>query len=161
MLNKLKKRIHRWQNPLPTEFTIREKEPYWPINREAVEERFKAKFIAEMAHKFGNGWSEQPLAIFYQESPPDPQFSNYFGLFFDEDQLLTITGIHNFDPWVDALLTPANEVIWSAWVHDFFYDSRGIVAIDGGRDYTKLVGAFDRCEEIRLNVETGKIKDHE
>ena len=44
------------------------------------------------------------------------------------------------------------EVIWSTHQHDFRYCSCGKIAVDGGQEYTKVVGDRKNWEFRAINV---------
>ena len=111
------------------------------FNKEAItkiEEIRNATYICDTQVKAKNGgWADPCVSIFYQETP-HPEGSNYFGLYYDGDNNLMVCNA------LSATLEPftgveVNGVIYfSRYRHDF--REVGGVAIDGGRDYVRLVG---------------------
>lgn len=130
-------------------------EPYWGSilkNLPAIEDHYNGKFIAEMTIPGKSGYLNFPLAIFYQETPPQPDYSNYFGLFFDEFDRLCITGAGKFNPWVTGITCPKkHEILYSRYRHDMVTNEYGTM-IDGGLDYTR---SSSNGEFVKINLETG------
>jgi hypothetical protein len=125
-----------------------------------VEELYKAKFVMESCVKSGRGgWSDFPVAIFYTEEA-HPQGSNYFGLYTQRDyktgesHFMITNGISATEPFQGIRV--GDNVYYSRYCHD--YRQCGKVAIDGGRDYTRLVGDIDSAETVMLHVVKDKLE---
>lgn len=103
-----------------------------------VENTYNAKYIFESCLKTKDGnWSNFPVAIFYTEQA-HPEGSNYFGIFRNDFGALTIAnGISATEPFEGIQID--EDVYYSRYRHDFRDCKKGI-SIDGGRDYTRLVG---------------------
>ena len=107
------------------------------------------------------GWTEFPLAIFWQEIPPDPTFSNYFGIYYrydlvlDKDKfppgdLLITNGASAFAKPLRAIVADNGELVVSHYVHDFRRSRDGSVWIDGGRNYTRHGGALNGFKYVKV-----------
>jgi len=111
-----------------------------PINIKICEEHYGATFVGDFCLKAnGGGWSEIPLAIFYQ---PNPNISlghtHYFGLMVDQfDRLVITNGESAFEEPIQGIVADNGEVIYSRYRHDYVTSEDGSVWIDGGRDYTR------------------------
>lgn len=117
---------------------------YWGFNIDKVEELKNAKFVCEVAVRLKNGgWSESPVAIFWQETPPDPTYSNYFGLLMQGDTLYITSGQSAVEDGLTAIVASNGDLVYSAYRHDFRYSPDQSVWIDGGRDYVRHGGAPD------------------
>lgn len=133
------------------------------------------QFIEEIACKNTTGnYTPWGAAVFWQETPPQPEWSNWFAYQFQEfdtmvgdepakGRRLVITGLKTFDPVVEAILEPTMEggrVAISRFGHDFVQTPSGLF-IDGGRDYTRFGGWEDeksKPELVRLNLKTMQFK---
>lgn len=117
---------------------------YWGLNIDKVEELKNAKFVCEVATRLKNGgWSEQPVAIFWQETPPLPEYSNYFGLLMQNDTLYITSGQGAVEDGLTAIVASNGDVVYSAYRHDYRYSPDQSVWVDGGRDYVRNGGAPD------------------
>jgi hypothetical protein len=120
---------------------------FWGFDIDKVEKLKNAKFVCEIAARTkGGGWSEEPLAIFWQELPPVEGYSNYFGLFqrieFGENgpeygSLYITSGQSAVEDSITAIVAANGDVVYSAYRHDFRNSPDGSVWIDGGRDYVR------------------------
>ena len=116
-----------------------------PINVDLVEQKYNATFVCEtcIRDKHGN-WSQMPVQIYWQENPPKG-YSNYFAVFTQQDdQGKARVYITNGQTAVEDPITAIrhnDQIVFSRYRHDFrCIGPVGDVAIDGGRDYTKIVG---------------------
>lgn len=95
--------------------------------------------------------------IFWSEKlPKGVKNAEHFFTFYWNDRDLRVTGLPNFDPVIDAVITRDNSLIYSRCQHDFF--SHGGVAVDGGREYVRIVGNYSDYEKVKFNLLTKKFK---
>lgn len=124
--------------------------PDW-LNVRRIEEHYEkqtggaVKFIGQLTCKTARGdWSERPRAVFWQEKPPRPEYSNYFGLVVDEHNTVYISdGSSVADgTWNGLMDRETGEVVFSRYRHDFRgFESSGAdknAFVDGGRDYGRF-----------------------
>ena len=126
-------------------------------------------FLEEMAWPQPNGdTGDQTGAIFFQEKPPKPEFSNWFVYYWRSDLAaiidgcepqapkLYITGIKTFDPVIaNAIYLPDTDVLmYSRYQHDFYYDPTGQVAVDGGISYGRTLGDPKLYAHVEYNLLT-------
>lgn len=122
-----------------------------PIDPQGVEKLKNATFVGEfcLRDKYGN-WVNDPAQIYWQEKPPVEGYSNYFALFVRNSQVFITSGQAAADAEISAI-GYKDEIIFSRYRHDYRSSTDGAVAIDGGRDYTKIVGTPD--EYLTLKIE--------
>lgn len=131
-------------------------EPYWKIDHSIVEERYNATYVGDLCIALTNnkGWSDQPVAVFWQKDPP-PNMSNYFGLFFTAEKQAMITGAASVSEgqW-QGVIAKDGEVVFSRWRHDCRSTSDGTGMADGGRDYFRGYGTpvFLRMQDGRMVI---------
>lgn len=129
-----------------------------PRGIEFTEKHYNAKYVFESVLKTKVGtYTEFPVAIFYTEQP-HPEGSNYFALYPDGYGSWRIAnGITATEGSYTGLVV-GDEVYYSRFRHD--YRPAGGWAIDGGRDYTRLLGEDPqtvtfRVEKDKLIIENG------
>jgi hypothetical protein len=117
-----------------------------------------AVFIEDICVKLKSGYSLQTALVFWQETPTPPHTNNYFAYIHDGIHW-HIIGAHSFDPIVDAIYvrnTHGNEYLsYSRSRRDCVHTPIG-GAIDGGRDYTRTVGAPD---VVQMDVVAYNLKE--
>jgi len=107
-------------------------------NLKIIEEHYKAKYVYQ-THLMGKScWTNIVGAVFWQDNPPN-DYDNWFALYYSDDSKLMVTSAtdtakHN----VTALNVGEDEWIYSHNLHHFC-EKNGL-AIDGGREYTRLIG---------------------
>lgn len=141
---------------------LKERDPYHTSKETLarLEIKHNAKYLGCWCIKDTRGnWSEMPVEVFYQPNPKtELGHSHYFGIFFD----------HIYKVWKicdakSAFSEPIigiveNDIIYvSRYRHDFVETPSGI-AIDGGRDYTKIISP-DCSVHFIDNDKISSIKD--
>ena len=117
-----------------------------PVNVAAVEKKKNAKFICETCIRDSNGnWSNDPVQLYWQENPPVKGYSNYFAIFVRRNlvsgnpQLFITSGESAVKEPIMAI-RHNGEIGFSRCRHDYRWVGGQEVAIDGGRDYTRIIG---------------------
>jgi len=126
-----------------------------------------ARFIEEIALKNKHGgYTPNPGLVFYEENPVNG-YPNYFAYYkypdyaaavsgLPEKHDWVITGLPTFDPIVTAILVPAEDggvLTISRFGHDYVSSPVGNAAIDGGREYTRIIGS-PLPVTVQLNLNT-------
>jgi hypothetical protein len=125
---------------LQTELKITVNPPAW-INTEAVEERYKAKFVGEFA--IPGMYSEIPWPIFYVAEPDlSKGHKHYFAMVAREGNVYITDASFIENKLITAVRAADGEVIYSKAVHDFVESQDKSVWIDGGFEYTRW-GSID------------------
>jgi hypothetical protein len=123
-----------------------------------IEDKYNAKFVGVFCIKNGDNWRNAPSAIFYQETPPQPEYSNYFAVSYSEHQLVISDGkSFNSNP-IFGVVANDGQVIYSAYRHDYVESDDGSVMIDGGRDYLRCT-SDSKLVELIIDKDQIKIKD--
>lgn len=103
-----------------------------------VEEKYNAKFVGQFCLKTKHGdWANAPADVYWQATPPQPGYSNYFALIIQNDSLYITSGAAGVEPVISAAVAEDGEIIYSRYRHDYRVSKDKSVFIDGGRDYTK------------------------
>jgi hypothetical protein len=110
-----------------------------PVNPTEVQKKTGAVYLTDVSIRTKRGdWSEEPVQIYYQKTPPKPEYSNYFGIFVRDGHSYITDGSSILDKPLEAMVTEAGEVIFSRYRHDFRYaDTNQSLFVDGGRDYLR------------------------
>lgn len=112
-----------------------------PIDVEQVERKYNATFVGDFCVKGRNGdYVTTTAAVFWQETPPDPSYSNYFALIIQLGDLYITSGASAVEKPIDAVVAKDGEIVYSRHRHDYRTSGDGSVTVDGGRDYVRLIG---------------------
>jgi hypothetical protein len=115
-----------------------------------IQDHYGAKYMGYWAVKRKNGWSDEPVDVFYQPTPDTAKgHSHYFGMFVDPAGTLMITDAQSaFSEPIYGLLCDDGEVIVSRYRHD--YVTKDGCMVDGGRDYFKR---SDQGKTVKIIVD--------
>lgn len=112
------------------------------INVANIEDMYSATFVGDFSIKTKIGWTNFPIAVFYQPNPKiELGHSYYFGMYIDDYGRLMITNAEStFSQPIVGITADDGQIIFSRFRHDFVRSNDGSVSIDGGREYTKYTG---------------------
>ena len=108
-----------------------------------ISEKHTAQYVFESQIKDNKGWSDTVGLIFYQAELTDPNHKHWFAIFQQQGKWMITSAEETVKEPISAIKS-GDHYIYSHSRHDFRQGD--ICAIDGGRDYTRLVGD--------INVET-------
>lgn len=121
-----------------------------PFDIDEVERVKCATFVGMLPLKTTAGqWDEQAVAIFWNENPPNPDYSKYFALFSRAGKVYIADGSSAVSGTITGIVAEDGEIIYSICRHDYRWSKDGSVMIDGGRDYTKCNNP-DRLIEMKI-----------
>lgn len=135
-----------------------------PINISAVEAKYNATFVGDFCLKGRDGgYVTDIAAIFWQPTPPVEGYSNYFGIFSRGDSVFITSGASAFENDIVGIRDTNGDITYSRHRHDFRQTPDGMYAIDGGRDYARIIGGNDGTMpgQVHLNVVGPNIEVHE
>jgi hypothetical protein len=113
-----------------------------------IEERYKGTYVFESPLRDKEGrWTSSPAAIFYTKKKHKISKSNYFAIFRSSDGLIICNGQSATTEPVTGL-TDGYNVVYSHHVHD--YRELGNNAIDGGRDYIRVIGNDPQLIKLKV-----------
>jgi hypothetical protein len=119
------------------------------------EKKYNATYVADLCLKDKNGnWTNEPAAIFYQETPPVPGYSHYFAILVRGNKAIITNGESAVSEPIIGIQADNGEIIFSRYRNDFRQSQDKSVFIDGGRDYIKHNNP-ERLVEI--NIVDGKM----
>lgn len=146
--------------PLPKTLTFRKSE--CGVKIEEVESRMNCTFVGDFCIKDRRGqFVEQTVAIFWQETPPQEGYSNYFALFVRDGKVYITSGETAFDSPIYGIVARNGEIVYSRHRWDCRSSSDGSVMIDGGRDYMRLVGDTSiSAQQVELKVNGPIVEVH-
>lgn len=113
-----------------------------PLNIKYAETSKNATYVGDFSILDKKGqWTNQAVAVFYQENPAEGH-SHYFGLYYDRiaDAFCICNAESAFSKPITAIVGSDGEVLYSRYGHDFRSLADGSGAIDGGRDYCRIIG---------------------
>lgn len=134
-----------------------------PINVEVAEQHYNATYVGDFCLKHSTeGWDNNVVAVFYQETPPQPDYSHYFAIRIREGHAYIMSGASAVAEPIEAIVARNGEVVYSRCRWDYRTSKDGSVSIDGGRDYTRLVGdASINAKRVLLKVNGPNIEVHD
>lgn len=127
------------------------------INVPNVEKHYGCRYVCEWntiskAGKVNNS----PVALFWQEVP-HPEGSNWMGVFLNSDSNpYVMDGQSASRLPIRGYVSQEGQVLFSKYRHDFRQSNDGSVTVDGGREYTRLLGDV-RCASVWLLPQCGKL----
>jgi hypothetical protein len=107
-----------------------------------VEIRYNATYMGDFCLiTKGDSWGDSTVAVFWQPNPDTTKgHSHYFGMFVRDGTVYITNASSAFRDPIVGIVADNGEVIFSRSRHDFRSSSDRTVSIDGGRDYTRLIG---------------------
>lgn len=134
-------------------YTINHGDQYWNFLIPKVEKERNCKYVGEFCINQGSGWTEFPVAIFYQDEQPIEGWSHYFGIYLKHGHAYITSGQSAVDTEIIGVISRDNEIIYSRFRHDYRLSTDGTVMIDGGRDYLKT----NASNQVRLGIVKDKL----
>jgi hypothetical protein len=129
-----------------------------PINVSVVEKAYNAKFVGELPIRNKGSWTDFPVQIYYQETPPNKDYSNYFALLINNGRPLITSGSSVFGIPIFGLRLPSGEIIYSRSRHDFRSADTADVWIDGGFSYCRCGGGdIASARQVTLTIKGSEI----
>lgn len=122
-----------------------------------IEEKYNCKYVGDFhLERLDTMDISFPVAVFYQETPPNPNYSHYMAMFWAPDGHLYITsGADCFKKPVIAAVADNGQIIYSRHRHDYRTSDDESVSIDGGQSYVrghykKLVHLIPEKEKLKV-----------
>lgn len=138
---------------LPTTLSYRKSE--LPIDIDAVEKHYSATYVGDFCVKDANGqYVTDTAAVFWQAEPPVEGYSNYLALFVRGKTLYVTSGASAVEKPITGIVADDGEIVYSRHRWDNRRSADGSVTIDGGRDYIKTSGHFNRLVKLVVNGPT-------
>lgn len=124
-----------------------------------IEDRFTAQYVCETTIRFKNGWADFPVAIFYTEKA-HAEGSNWMAVNWSYDKMICVrNGISAVLEPFTGIVADNGDVIYSRYRHDFRTSPDGSVTIDGGREYTRLIGEKSvAAKRVSLQIKKNKLE---
>lgn len=118
---------------------------------EKIEKDRNCRFVCEWNVK----QDDNPMLIFWNDIA-HPQGSNWMALFYYNDWFVR-DGITASQLPIQCVVSNDKQVLFSKSRHDFRSSQDGSVSVDGGREYTRVLGNV-RCERVWLVPQNGELK---
>lgn len=120
-----------------------------------VEEKYNATFVGQFALKTRDGgWSADTCGdVYWQATPPNPEYSNYFALIMQDGTAYITSGASAVEGVINGVIAEDGEVIYSRYRHDFRISTDGTAWVDGGRDYMRHGGV---APTVQLKIVNGE-----
>ena len=121
-----------------------------------IEKLRSCRYVCEwnLTDAAGNAY-DQSVLLFWNDVP-HPQGSNWMALYRAGDDWYVRNGITASRLPIRCVVSNDGQVLFSKSRHDFRSSHDGSVSIDGGRDYTRLLGNLN-CDRVWLLPQAGKL----
>lgn len=120
------------------------------ISTAVVEKRRNAIYIGDFCISQFGQWINRPCQIYFQEKPPIDGYSQYFAVFVNDEGSAMITSGKSIEGLEFDAIEHNGEILYSAYRYDYRSDTSGSVAIDGGRDYSRIIGTPQRSMRLKI-----------
>ena len=120
-----------------------------------IEKLRNCRFVCEWNVKQDGKVHNDPMLIFWNDTA-HPQGSNWMALFYYNDWFVR-DGITASQLPINCVVSNDKQVLFSKSRHDFRSSHDGSVSVDGGRDYTRVLGNI-HCEHVWLVPQNGELK---
>jgi hypothetical protein len=122
-----------------------------------VEELRSCSYVCEWNVLDANGDPhDQPMMIFWNDVP-HPQGSNWMALYSSGGNYYVRDGITASRLPIQAYVSDSGQAVFSKHRHDFRSSQDGTITVDGGREYTRLMGNFKTCRRVWLLPQAGQL----
>ena len=122
-----------------------------------IEKKYNCRYVAEWNTIAESGKPiNQPRMIFWNDQP-HPEGSNWMGMYEQEPYYYVCDGITASRLPIECMVSNSKQVLFSKYRHDFRTSHDGSVSVDGGREYTRVLGAI-RNERVWLVPYQGELK---
>jgi hypothetical protein len=149
---------HSWRVDLGDGYWFNNTPDYYNLFKEGVEKIEKlrnCRFVCEWNVVQDGKIHHDPMLIFWNDTA-HPQGSNWMALFYYNDWFVR-DGITASQLPIECVVSNDKQVLFSKSRHDFRSSNDGSVIVDGGRDYTRVLGNV-RCERVWLVPQQGELK---
>lgn len=113
------------------------------------------RFVGMLCLKQGKGFTDSPVAVFWQEKPALSEYSNYFGITTRHSEALIMSAASVAEGFWEGRMSKTGEVLFSRFRHDYRQSRDATVVVDGGRDYFRGRGGTPvllRVVEDRMEI---------
>lgn len=151
-----------WRLDLGNDYWYDNKPDYYSIDDVGiarVEKAYKCRFVAEWNIINSDGRvMTQPVLLFWNDIPHD-KGSNWMGMYRDsvDSNWYVRDGITASRLPIECVVSNDKQVLFSKNRHDFRTSHDRSITVDGGRDYTRVLGAI-RNEHVWMIPQQGELK---
>ena len=149
---------HNWRVDLGNGYWYDNTPDYYNLDETKIakiEKLRNCRYVCEWNVKQDGKVHHEPMLIFWNDTP-HPQGSNWMALFYYNDWFVR-DGITASQLPIKCVVSNDKQVLFSKSRHDFRSSKDGSVSVDGGRDYTRVLGNI-RCEHVWLVPQNGKLE---
>lgn len=155
-----KEKIMDWRVDLGDGYWYDNEPDYQGLSEEnikKIEQSRNCHYVCEWYTNTSDGKKVMDVAAIFWTDTPHPRGSNWLGLYRANGDWMVKDGITASQIPIRCVVSNDKQLVFSKGRHDFRGTKDGSVAIDGGRDYTRVLGNI-RCENKWLVPYQGELK---
>ena len=149
-----------WRVDLGDGYWYNNEPDYYGLKKDAIEKIEKlrnCRYVAEWnVMQDGKVLTEKPMVIFWSDTP-HPAGSNWMALFREDAVWYVRDGITASQLPINCMVSNSKQVLFSKSRHDFRQSNDRSVSVDGGRDYTRVLGKIHN-ERVWMVPYQGELK---
>jgi hypothetical protein len=154
------KQTHNWRVDLGNGYWYDNTPDYYGLNEtsiQRIERMYNCRYVTEwnLLDIKGNPQS-YPYLVFWNDQS-HPEGSNWMGMYKHQNDYYVCDAITASQHPIECMVSNDKQVLFSKYRHDFRTSKDSSVTVDGGREYTRVLGAV-RNESVWLVPRDGKLE---
>ena len=122
-----------------------------------IEESRSCRYVCEWNIFTDRGSASPAPRMIFWNDVAHPRGSNWMSLWNDGGSYYVGDGITASRLPIQAYVSDDGQAVFSKYRHDFRSSRDGTITVDGGREYTKLMGKFRTCRRVWLLPQAGNV----
>ena len=152
--------MHNWHVDLGNGYWYDNTPDYYGLDDKyisKIEKKYNCRYVTEWNTLTADGKpTPQPRLIFWSDQA-HPEGSNWMGMYEQDPYYYVCDGITASQLPIWCMVSDSKQVLFSKYRHDFRSSHDGSVSVDGGREYTRVLGKI-RNESVWLIPQQGELK---
>lgn len=151
--------MRNWRVDLGDGYWYNNTPDYYDLKKEGIEKienSRNCRYVCEWNVMQDGKVHDEPMVIFWNDTP-HPQGSNWMALFRYNKEWYVRDGITASQLPIECMVSDSKQVLFSKSRHDFRQSNDRSVSVDGGRDYTRVLGKIHN-ERVWMVPYQGELK---